>query len=323
MNRTLRGCPALAAAVLCLGPLRAMAVDVEPNDTLAAAQVVVGSAAGETLIAGELFEIPFTFPDGATTSLHTLAQGQVNVHDIAGLPAGAAALVFLDNDLGFVAPDTVMRALDEMGGEVAFDDDGSVFGNGVASGFLTTVNSDGSLHLEVTGYADYDFDGIDDIDGTPHIEFGNYELLYQIGPFGDVDFFRITGLAPGTKWSAETVAADGQDPLDTILTLYDEGGVLIDQHDDIDFDAGILLSRLTGTVPPGGEVLLAVSSFPDYTNVGGHVTIGNYGLLLSYEAIPEPSGTALAVVGFLATMGRVSRGSPRAVGNRDVRESLP
>ena len=247
-----------------------------------------------------MLEIPFTFPDDARKSQHTLTQGEVNVHDIAGLPAGAAITVHLDNDLGFVAPDTVMRALDELGSEVAFDDDNSFLGNGLASGLFTTVNADGSLHLEVTGFADYDFDGIDDLDGMPHIEFGNYELVYQIGPFGDVDFYRLTGLLPGTKWTAETRAADGEDPLDTVLTQYDAVGDVLDQHDDIDFDGGNLLSRLAGTVSAEGEVLLAVTSFPDYTNAGGHLTIGNYGLLLSYTPIPEPNGIAMA---FAAALG--------------------
>ncbi len=301
MNRTTRvECAAVAALVVCWGASRALAADVEPNDTLAAAQVVVGNATGETLIAGELIEVPFTFPDGATISAHTLAAGQVNSHDIAGLSGGAAVVVFLDNAVGFVEPDTMMRALDEFGFEVVFDDDSSFLGNGLASAFLTTVNADGSLHLEVTGYADYDFDGVDDFDGTPHVEFGNYELGYQLGPFGDVDFFRLTGLLPGTKWVAETRAAIGEDPLDTVLTVYDASGTPIDQNDDIDLAAGNLLSRLTGTVTAEGEVLLAVTSFPDYTNVGSHVTIGNYGLLLSYEAVPEPSGLSLAIVGALA-----------------------
>jgi hypothetical protein len=294
MSRTTRvECAAVAALVVCWGASRARSADVEPNDTLGTAQVVAGNAAGETLTAGELLELPFTFPDGATISEHTLAAGQVNSHDIAGLPPGAAVLAHLDNTVGLVGPDTVMRALDEFGDEVAFDDDLSFLGDGLASGILTTVNADGSLHLEVSGYADFDFDGIDDFDGTPHIEFGEYELAYQLGPFGDVDYFRITDLQPGSMYLAETRAAAGEDPIDTVLTQFDGGGGIVDQNDDIDFDADNFLSRLSGLVPADGQVLLAVTAYPDYTNVGGHLWFGDYGLYLTYKVVPEPSGFAI------------------------------
>ncbi len=282
---------ALAGALALPGLARAQ--DAEPNDTQAGAQLVAGDATGATLIAGELQFIPFDPLEDITFTFHTLAPGEVNFHDFDGLPANAALAAYIDNVIGPDEPDTTMLALNELGAPIAFNDDSSPLGNGFASGFLTTVNADGSLHLAVSGYEDYDFDGIDDFTEEPHTQAGDYALVLKIGPFGDVDFFKFTGLDPGTPWSAETLAAPGEDPLDTVLTQYDELGALIAQNDDIDFDGGVFLSALAGVVPANGEVVLAATAFPDYTNVGAHLTNGNYGLQFNYSPVPEPSSLAL------------------------------
>lgn len=289
---------ALALAIVAQAPRLAGAQETEPNDTLTGAQVVAGVASGSTLLNAELTFIdfdPLIFDDSIFTSL---ASGAVNVHDFTGLPAGAAYAAYIDNTVGSNVdeePDTVLRSLDEFGDEVAFDDDGSPLGNTRASGFLSTINADGSLHLEVSGYPDLDFDGLDDLELTPHPEVGEYALVLKLGPFGDVDFYRIAGLLPGSAWSAETLAADGQVALDTVLTEYDEAGAVIGQNDDIDFAGGIFLSALSGVVPASGEVIIAATAFPDYTNVGAHLDSGDYGLKLLYTPVPEPSTMVLGL----------------------------
>jgi hypothetical protein len=233
-----------------------------------------------------------------------LVAGAVNSHDLTGLTPGGQLSAYLDNTVGAGNPDTVMRALDESGDEVSFNDDGSIFGDGFASGFATTVNDDGSVHLQVTGYADYDFDGIDDRDGAPHIHSGAYDLIHNDSVIADVDFYRLTGLAPGSMWSAETLAAPGDDPLDTILTVYDAQGIFLDQNDDIDVDENILLSRLSGIVPAAGEIVLAVTAYPDDANVGAHSTSGPYALRLTYTAVPEPQTWLLAACGLFSILRR-------------------
>ena len=71
-------------------------------------------------------------------------------------------------------PDTLMRALNDLGAQIAFDDDSSTLGDGLASGlFNIPVNADGSINLQVTGVGDDTFDGF-------HGEFGAFELFVEV-----------------------------------------------------------------------------------------------------------------------------------------------
>ncbi len=298
---------ALALVLAIVAPCWAAAQESEPNDDFGGAQAVAGDVSGSTLISGELAFIPFDPLDFESATFHVMEPGTVNVHDFTGLPAGAAYAAYIDNTVGDGTPDTVMRSLDEFGVEVAFNDDASPLGDGFASGFLSTINADGSLHLEVSGFFDYDFDGLDDDTLDPHGQAGDYALVVKLGPFGDVDFYRITGLQPGSPWSAETLAAPGSDPLDTVLSSYDESGEIIDQNDDIDFPGGNFLSELSGIVPANGEIILAATAFPDYTNVGAHLDSGSYGLQLTYTVVPEPATLALAGIGALGVFFAIRR----------------
>jgi len=300
MSCTVRGwwrCALAFAAAVAL-PALASAQETEPNDTLAGAQVVPGEVGGSTIISGELAFIPFDPFEFESVQFGVMAPGAVDVYDFAGLPAGAAYAAYIDNTVGDGVPDTVMHSLDEGGIEVAFNDDGSPLGDGFASGFLSTINDDGTLHLEVSGYFDYDFDGLDDDTLDPHAQAGDYALVVKLGPFGDVDFFHLTGLLPGSAWTATTLGGpDGA--LDTVMTSYDELGTITDQNDDIAFPDN-LLSSLSGIVPASGEVFIAVTAFPDYTNVGAHLDSGQYGLELTYTAVPEPGTLAMAAIAGLS-----------------------
>lgn len=278
----------------------ASAQDQEPNSSFAEAQVVHADSAGGALLSAELQFMPFEPLKDIQFGFHTLEAGQVNHHDFSGWPAGFPAAVYIDNAVGPLEPDTVMRALDETGNETEFVDDGSPLGNGLASGFLTVFNADGTLHLEVTGYADYSFDGIDEISQEPHQSVGEYALVLKPGPFGDVDFYRIVGLEPGAPWSAKTQAPSGGFRLDTILSQYDDAGALIAQNDDSDPDNGVFFSALSGIVPASGEVVLAVTSHNDITNVGLHLRSGGYGLQVTSQPVAEPASALLAAIGFVS-----------------------
>lgn len=303
MSRSVRGwwrC-ALALAAASIAPALAGAQETEPNDTLGGAQIVAGAPGGASSVSAELTFIPFDPLDFDSATFHELTPGAVNAHDFAGLPAGVAYAAYIDNTVGDGTPDTVMHSLDELGAEIAFNDDGSPLGDGFASGFISTINADGSLHLEVSGFQDYNFDGLDDVELADHVQAGDYALVVKLGPFGDVDFFRITGLLPGSAWSAETTALPGEDPLDTVLTEYDALGAVVGQNDDISFPDNTL-SALSGIVPASGEIYIAATAWPDYTNVGAHLTSGLYGLELTYTAVPEPGALALCGVGVLGAL---------------------
>jgi autotransporter-associated beta strand protein len=104
----------------------------------------------------------------------SLDEGGVNSHDVLSLPPGTPYYAYIDNTTGLGSPDTMLQALDALGNEVAFDDDSSVFGNGLGAGFGSTVGADGTIRLNVTGYPDFDFVG-------DHDEIGDYTLSIRVG----------------------------------------------------------------------------------------------------------------------------------------------
>ncbi|MEO0531754.1 MAG: hypothetical protein AAF266_14435, partial [Planctomycetota bacterium] len=89
-------------------------------------------------------------------------------------------------------PDLTLGAFDEFGGLIATDDDSSPLGNGLASAlFGIPVNDDGSIDLAVSGFPDFDFDGISDGDAFPHTEVGDYDLFVDVfdASGAPIDFF--------------------------------------------------------------------------------------------------------------------------------------
>jgi len=97
------------------------------------------------------------------------------------LPAGQRA--FSDTiSGGTVIPgaDTTLGVFDGSGTLFDYDDDSSPFG-GLASGlYYVPVNVDGSASVAVSGYADFDFDGLDDGTGSAHIESGDCTLYIDV-----------------------------------------------------------------------------------------------------------------------------------------------
>jgi hypothetical protein len=240
---------------------------------------------------------------------------------------------------GALRPDTTLGVFDEFGVELADDDDGSILGDGMASGlYRVPVNADRSIRLAVSGYEDFDFDGmIDRSGGKPHKQAGDYDLYIDIrdaagdltgetfffesaltrgavdrfapdtsslspqaasfdvyidnvSPFilgaDPVDFLSFTGLTPGDSFEAEIISGD----FDTVLGRFDSAGGLIEFSDDVNRTS--LLSKLSGTVPQDGELIFAISGFPDggedrFPFDGRHSERGAYELALNFN--PEPA----------------------------------
>ncbi len=116
-----------------------------------------------------------------------------------------------------------------------------------------------------------------------------------------VDFISFTGLVPGDQFQAEIISGD----FDTVLGWFDASGDLIDFDDDINRDS--LLSRLFGVVPDGGELIFAISGFPDAGEDrlpfdGRHGEIGGYELELTMN--PEPATLMLLALGLPALLKR-------------------
>lgn len=101
--------------------------------------------------------------------------------------------------------DTTLGAFDEFGDLIEADDDSSDFGTGTGSGlFGIPVNADGSIDLAVSGFEDFDFDGIDDDSGFDHTQEGEYDLIIDVfdASGGFIDFIDDFG-------ALETGAVDG------------------------------------------------------------------------------------------------------------------
>jgi hypothetical protein len=73
------------------------------------------------------------------------------------------------------------------------------------------------------------------------------------GGIGDLDFFTFTGLTAGSSFNIQTIDTD-DDNIDTYLGWFDGSGGLIEANDDIDFEAGIYQSMLSGIVPANGQL---------------------------------------------------------------------
>jgi hypothetical protein len=116
-----------------------------------------------------------------------------------------------------------------------------------------------------------------------------------------VDFISFTGLVPGDRFEAEIISGD----FDTVLGWFDAAGALIDFDDDINRDT--LLSRLSGVVPAEGELIFAISGFPDAGEDrlpfdGRHGEIGDYQLALNMN--PEPATLMFLAFGLPALLRR-------------------
>ena len=120
-----------------------------------------------------------------------------------------------------------------------------------------------------------------------------------------VDFFSFTGLTPGDRFEAEIVSGD----FDTVLGWFSASGNLLEIDDDITPTS--LLSKLTGVVPEGGELIFAVSGFSDGSEMdtipfdGRHSASGTYGFELNMN--PEPATLIFLTAGLPVLLKRRKR----------------
>lgn len=258
---------------------------------------------------------------------------------------GTARLVRDRIDFTSPTPDTTLGVFDEGGVLTAVDDDGSFFGDGTASALLgQAVNADGSIRFAVSGFGDFDFDGLDDQRLTDQPQSGDFQAFLTVyGSEGRViesDDFLGT-LVPGgavafppvmaTEWIGGTFDLELNNllgpPSDVDFWLFSglpagvqfiaevvDGefdtllGLYNDQGEliDSDDDAGAPpLSRLEGLTPNSGNIYLAVTAYPDGNYEGVHSATGEYTLALS--VVPEP--TALMGSSLLLSLGLLARRS--------------
>lgn len=92
------------------------------------------------------------------------------------------------------APDTLIGARNQSGQIFVVDDDGSLLGDGRASGLYGLPTNNGSIAFAVTGYPDQAFLGA-------HTQSGSYEVFVDVYDFfGDPigSFSELETLLPGT-----------------------------------------------------------------------------------------------------------------------------
>lgn len=245
-------------------------------------------AAGSTYVLGGL-----RFGDALENADYsfsgTLDADNVNTFEVPDLSPGTPFYAWIDNSASGV--DTVLGVFD---GDMLLltDDDSSPVGSGLASGIGGTVNDDGTLTLSVTGFPDFDFNGMADpppdigFDPGPAPDFpgesGAYDIQIQLGVnsisnadpdaadytftqeliAGEVNMLSLDDLPPSEPfivWIDN--AASG---VDTVLGVFDETGELVDFNDDASPYGNGLGSAITGFVSDDGTLDLRVTGFPDF-----------------------------------------------------------
>lgn len=272
---------------LHLGSLTLAVADTEPNNTFATRELI---SSGTTTVSGMMGTgfIDFTVADFVFNN--TLTPGFVVSNTVNGLTAGNLFALYTDNTASGV--DTMLHTLDEGGIETGFNDDGSLLGTPLASSVGGTVNADGSVRYQVTGFPDFNFDG-------SHNESGDFDTYLKLVN-GDVDFYTLIGLEPNSPFTAEITGGN----TDTVLGLFDSTGTLLATDDD----SGVgLYSLLSGNVGSDGTLNLAVSAFADFNFLGQHFADGgDYALSLTVQGaqnVPEPGSVAFALTAGAAFLG--------------------
>jgi hypothetical protein len=262
---------------------------------------------------------------GTAASTATAAEPNETFATATMLPPGT--LTVADEFTPPGEPDTLLGVYDQFG-FVEYDEDSSVYGNGLASGAFVVPTNSGEVEFTVTGTGDFDLNGghsesgaivvyVDVFDffedlvaqfreihflepGNTYDFFesnfdwieGTYDVYVDNVISGDVDFFTFTGLTPGGAFTAETFDPQSTE-VDTLLGWFDSTGALIEINDDI--DETTLLSKIEGTVPANGRLTFAVSGFGDEEYLGNDAFIGAHAESGSYELrLTAPTTPVLA-----------------------------
>lgn len=144
--------------------------EMEGNDTVPAA-----------LLAN--FVGAFSAPGGAFLADGCVSPGDVDYYafSVPGLTHLVAAVYALPNsELSPLGPghDSIMQLVTAAGVSLEDDDDDNI---GFMSSLETSPDIGGGVYLiGITGYADYDFDGIDDFSLTPHDQDFCYKLIVGV-----------------------------------------------------------------------------------------------------------------------------------------------
>jgi hypothetical protein len=120
----------------------------------------------------------FSAPDGAIVEAELLPNGRdVDFFEFSDLVAGT----FFEAEVIFDFP-AVAPVLGQFDGQGRLDNIDKTSFNGVKLSGL--VPDDGVLNLGVSGFADFDFNGIDEETGEPHNEVGDYDLVLLLDTGG-------------------------------------------------------------------------------------------------------------------------------------------
>ena len=235
------------------------------------------------------------------------------------VPAGV--LTVSDNLTYNPSVDTVMSARDLFGEIYLSDDDDSPLGDGRASALYGTQTNSGSIDLSISGYPDYALDGDHEESGDYEVFFDVFDFFGDLAasfsevrrleagevhqysfsdanwiggtydayidntvstPPSDLDFFKFTGLPPGSQFTARTFDPDEVN-IDTLLGWFDSEGTLIEYDDD---GGGGVVSKIQGTVSADGTLSFAVTGYGDETFLGLHRSEGHYELVLELVGLP-------------------------------------
>ena len=156
---------------------------VDWQSTLTSINLNTGSVTQSSLALGSAF---------TSVGTGTLTGGSVSTFSLTsgagGLTFGAGDEFFLalDNTSGSGAPNTTMGSFGAggplVGPPLGVSRWSFVFGDGLGAELLGTVNADGTINIAVSGFPDFNFDGLDDFSGDPHDQEGDFELFLSVGP---------------------------------------------------------------------------------------------------------------------------------------------
>ncbi len=212
-------------------------------------------------------------------------------------------------------PDTLLGIRDFINRIYLDDDNGSPVGDGRASGLRNVQTNSGSINFSVTGVSDLDFSGAHEEAGDFKVFVNVYDLFDDLvdsftetqtlapgivqdfdfadaewlgGSYdvyidntvgtaaADVDFYTFTGLAPGSRFVAQTVDPSNSG-IDTYMGWFDANGSLLTSNDD---QTESFLSVIEGAVPAEGKLTFGVTGTLDEEFVGMHFEEGPYQLKL-------------------------------------------
>jgi hypothetical protein len=132
----------------------------------------------------------------------------------------------------------------------------------------------------------------------------------NIGASGEFDFYSFTALA-GSSFTAHAISESifsAAQNVDTVLTLFDPGGNMLFEVDDIRFGSSTYNS---GALYDGDSLLINIPLLTTGTYTvrvrGFNTDTGQYNLVGYVAAAPEPAALTLLVCGLLLTTRRRKR----------------